>query len=311
MVRPNQLHVVECPYCYRAWDILPGKQGDKVNADAARFTHPYTADLAKTCHVYQSMGIPYRITELSYTEGGKLDPCSSLIMQTRDAVKDAVSKQEAALFIGGYCNYAPAIAGGIQSALGTDARIGVIWVDAHSDSEIAEDHAAPTRFVAVPTMVMMGQTLEFYRKTFCGIKKPIPGSRFLMSDIRMLDEEEGTRLENLGATRLDGSAFQNERRWRQEVERLAESVDILYLSVDADILKKEYIPAYEKAVPYGQYIDTVMRNIRIVMETGKVGAFSLFCADFDHEEKGGWRNRLSGVELLDAALMNWKCIPEM
>lgn len=86
-------------------------------------------------------------------------------------------------------------------------------------------------------------------------------------------------------------------------------VDVLYLSVDIDILKSEYIPAYAKTVPGGHDIETVMRNIRIVMNTGKVAAYSMFCVDFDHyEQNGEWMYR-NGMKLIAAGLENWKEIP--
>lgn len=86
-------------------------------------------------------------------------------------------------------------------------------------------------------------------------------------------------------------------------------MDVLYLSVDVDILDSSFVPAYEKSVPFGHELDVVMRNVRIVMETGKVCAYSLFCVDFDHYERGGNRTFLSSMELIDAGLHHWKQLP--
>lgn len=88
--------------------------------------------------------------------------------------------------------------------------------------------------------------------------------------------------------------------------KLADQTDLLYLSVDADILAAEWIPAYAKYVPDGHSLETVKQNVQIVMETGKVIAFSLFCVDFDRYDMGGEKTYSSGKEILEAGLTSWK-----
>ena len=56
-------------------------------------------------------------------------------------------------------------------------------------------------------------------------------------------------------------------------------------------------------------LETVARNIRIAMETGKVAAFSMFCFDFDRYECGGERTYASGMRLIQAGLDSWKECP--
>ncbi len=55
-------------------------------------------------------------------------------------------------------------------------------------------------------------------------------------------------------------------------------------------------------------MDCVMRNIRIVMVTGKAAAFSALCVDFDHYEKDGERMYLNGMNMIAAGLDGWKSI---
>ena len=78
------------------------------------------------------------------------------------------------------------------------------------------------------------------------------------------------------------------------------------LAIDADILKTEAIPAYIKAVPYGQEVETVARNAGIVMDTGKVAAVSLFCFDFDRYDQGGEQTYASGAAILGECLSRWQ-----
>ncbi len=86
---------------------------------------------------------------------------------------------------------------------------------------------------------------------------------------------------------------------------LAGRTDTIYLSVDADILQSQYVPAYEREIPGGHSIDVVMRNISAVMATGKVNVFSVFCVDFDHYDRQGEYTYLSGMKLIASRLAGW------
>ena len=57
---------------------------------------------------------------------------------------------------------------------------------------------------------------------------------------------------------------------------IADQTDLLYLSVDADILAAEWIPAYAKYVPDGHSLETVKQNVQIVMDGITIGIVTLF-----------------------------------
>ncbi|WP_338149005.1 arginase family protein [Dysosmobacter acutus] len=187
--------------------------------------------------------------------------------------------------------------------------MGLIWVDAHADNRIVETSSTPVRMVGVRLSMMAGQTLPNFRKEICGLHLPIKGEHIIASDFRIMDEPTAEALCNANILRLEASVFEDAAAWERAVKKLASEVDVIYLSVDADILKAKYIPAYEKAVPYGHDLDVVMRNIRIVMETGKIVAYSVFCIDFDHYDRGGNYTYLNGMQLVTAGLSNWEKIP--
>lgn len=302
----KKLTVIECPYCYAAWDVRIEDGKEIFRSSLRQYQNPRAVDLYHQSHVYELAGLPVEIKSISYPEGCALQPCVELTRQFSDLVRESVQNGNPVFAAGGYCNYAPAIAGGIQRALGTDTRIGLVWIDAHSDNCIVEDSSSPTRLVGVPFSVMTGSTLEQYRKEICGLEIPLRGQNIIAGDIRFATEANASHLEKEQVVRLDATAFQDKTIWEKAVSSLASRVDVIYLSVDADILKAKYIPAYEKAVPYGHELDTVIRNIRLVMETGKVCAYSLFCVDFDHFEQGGPITFLSGLELAAAGLRGWQ-----
>ena len=154
--------------------------------------------------------------------------------------------------------------------------------------------------------MMMGLTMDKFRKEICGLTKPCEGDHIVAGDMRIMDEETAQILSDQGVHWLDATAFRDSAVWTAAINELAEKVDVIFLSVDADILAGEYVPAYFKAVPYGQSLETVKRNVRTVMGTGKVAAFSTFCFDFDNYFQGGPRTSESGAEIVRVGLESWK-----
>lgn len=109
--------------------------------------------------------------------------------------------------------------------------------DAHADNRIAETtESLDIRLVGVPVSVMVGQTAEDYRKKVCGLTVPIAGEHILVSDGRMNIPEFDENLKNAGSKKVSGEIFDDPEKWKEEIQKLADQTDLLYLSVDADIL---------------------------------------------------------------------------
>lgn len=304
------LSVIENGHCYNRWRMEKTEDGMKVISAMKRFSKPRDVDLYHLCGVYSKAGVPVEITEIDYGKYDQDEPYVGVMKNYSDEVCKGVREGKAVLIPTGYCSYAPAIAGGIQRAIGCDKKIGVVWIDAHADNRIMENTAdVPVRFVGIPVSAMVGQTMEEWRISACGLKVPCSGENILASDLRMKDPEFEQNLLDAGIVPLNSQGFADDAVWEKAVRELAGRVDAIYLSVDADILKAEYIPAYDKYVPGGHSIERVMKNIRTVMETDKVAAYSVFCIDFDHYEQNGEWTYLSGMKLIAAGLDSWKKIP--
>ncbi len=302
----RHLSVIESPYMYNAWKAgIDGNGKEYFESQEKYFTGPRTSDWFRENKVYDAAGVPVDITVLDHTKDPGSQPCAAVTRQVSDLVFRAVSDGSKAVMVNGYCNYAPAVAGGIQRAIGPDRTLGLIWIDAHSDCRIVTADE-PRRLVAVPMSTMLGKTLDGYRTQVCRLAEPIIGSNIVAGDVRFMDETSGGIFEKEGVIRLDGTAFADRKRWEDEVGSLAERVDAIYISVDADILKAQYIPSYIKAVPYGHDPETVAENVAAAVRTGKAAALSLFCFDFDLWENGGETTCRSAACILESALKNWK-----
>lgn len=308
----NGLSVIEYPYCYNAWsvEVIQGKAVFNSQVGEPNF---FSIENYRRSQVFQTAGVPFTIKDILYQENEESSPYQTLTRKVSDSVCNALKSQEAVLFVGGYCNFAPAIAGGIQRAIGVDKKIGVIWIDAHGDCRIPDPAGhSSTRLVSVPMSVLSGiadPMLADYRENTCGLKVPCSGQNIIAGDIRIMDEETGHNLMSAGILKLDASEFRTESVWKKKVNELAQRVDAIYMSVDADILKHEYIPAYCKNVPFGQELDITARNVADVAETGKLCALSLFCFQFGETGEKAVQNCQSAIEIMKHGLSAWKQIP--
>lgn len=306
------LTVIEYPYCYNAWDVEMIQGKPIFHSQIKKLMHRET-DAYHKSQVFQTMGVPVTIEDINYPGSQEGSPYKVVTKNVSDCVCAALKRGDAVLFAGGYCNFAPAIAGGLQRAIGTDKKIGVIWIDAHADCRIPGQTAfSPTRLVSVPMAVLSGiadSALLDYRKNICGLTVPCSGENIIASDIRIMDEETGHNLMSAGILKLDASEFASEETWKQRVDELAQRVDAIYVSVDADILKHQYIPSYCKHVPFGQELSTVARNVATATSTGKVCALSLFCFNFDDKPEEATQTYQSSIAIIRNALASWTEIP--
>ncbi len=59
-----------------------------------------------------------------------------------DNVRDGLAAGESVLVLGGNCNALPGVLGGFQRAYGPDAKVGLVWFDAHGDFNTPSTTAA-------------------------------------------------------------------------------------------------------------------------------------------------------------------------
>ena len=136
----------------------------------------------------------------------------------------------------------------------------------------------------------------------------------ILSDFREAEIDDDGALaiiEKLHINWLKSEEFENANIWRENVEKLASQVDAIYLHIDADILNNRHVPNAACVAEGGPSIDTVMRNIRIVMQTGKVLVYGTYGFYFDTDIPGQDSLTLSGLRVVSYGLEEWKEYPEL
>jgi len=278
----------------------------------------------KLCGTYYKAGVPFDVAQVSYSEENypkddgeffSRDPkvfnkafgelCGSICRETEAGIRDG----KCVLLTGGGCEHVVGVLGGLQQALGKDKRIGFIWLDAHGDFNTPETTLSG-RPGGMPLAVSAGLGCDEWRLG-AGLEVPVETGNIILSDGRNLDPLEEKAIKSSDMVLLDTAAFNKLQVWKKAVAELADRVDLIYLHIDQDILDGKYIPNSLMPEPNGPEIDTVMENIKAVMDTGKVMAYSLVSVTFVNGKPGQDIRTLNGMRLLGAGLENWKHCPDM
>lgn len=310
MKKIKRLDIIENDYQIVDWYILPHENKSKVFSNIRKFEGMNELEDYKISGVYKMAEVPHFIKKINpyqYEE----EPYLAFAKAYSDSVYKSIKEGNVFLATGSYCTHIPSILGGIRRAVGTDSKIGVIWIDAHADNHIVEDTSEDRlRLLGVPMAVFLGQTLPEWRIK-AGLEPPIQGSDIIASDIRYLDDETKRNLVNSNVNVINQKEFNNLAIWEEEVNKLSQKVDYLYVHIDADILNHEYLPAYEYNVINGNKLEPVISNIAAIMKTGKVIGVSVMCIGFENQpDRLRDVNNMNGIRLVSAVLRHWKNQPE-
>ena len=263
-------------------------------------------DAYAAANVYAAADAPFDVIEPRYPEEQRQDePTDNLGMLgglIADAVADARRQGKAVLMSGGDCSHITGVVGGLQDAHGADARIGLVWFDAHGDFNTPKTTLSGM-LGGMPVAVAAGLAYPRWREG-SHIAAPLPTDRIVMVDVRNLDapEEQLIRATDVviaaPADGFPGAVL------GQAVADLAERTDLVYLHIDSDILDESYVPNHGTREPNGPNMEQVLAAVDTVMTTGKVAALAV--VSVYGEGEGSQRSVQSGIELIRGGLQSWR-----
>lgn len=299
-VKIKGLRVIELPYipCY--------------GHDVKRTYVKRELDDYKLCGVYSKAMVPYDVAqavhkEEDYPEGGSKAYGAlnnSVCSETVNGIRDG----NAILLTGGGCGHVVGLLGGIQQIYGKDEKIGFIWVDAHGDFNTPETTLTGL-MGGMPLAVIAGRCCDDWRLG-AGLEVPIETGNIILTDGRSLDPMEELAIIESDIEFLNTEAFNDKFSWQEAVNKLAEKVDVICLHIDADILDAQYVPDHYTAEANGPSIETVIDNIKWVMQTGKVIGYSVLSVYHEAGKEGRDISTLNGMRLIGAGLEEWKLYPD-
>lgn len=307
MRRVNGLSVIESPYTDINW-VLDSDDRSKILADVNVMEGPMDTQDYRLCGVYHKAGVPFDVNEVSYQEIPNTEIYAAMSKAISDACYEGLSKGKVLLLAGGRCTFNVGVAGGIQRALGPEKTVGIVWMDAHGDMSVPEN--SPTGLLAgMPLATILGLCLDNWRLS-AGIEVPYRGDYVLASDCRDMGEGPRRNAAKANVKILDTAEFQDADKWSAAVQELAGKVDAIWLHVDMDILDEKHIPNFICPLPAGSEVETVMRNIKTVMATGKALAMSVSNVYFGRPDPGYEQKTFNAMRLMGAGLEAWRECPE-
>ena len=201
--------------------------------------------------------------------------------QLAACVKDAVADGDFPLVLAGDCN----------SCLGTlagfdNARLGVIWFDAHGDFNTPETSISGF-FDGMSLAITVGHC---YKKLWAQIGKssPIPEFLVLLAGVRDLDPKERERLElSKVHTVTTDELKQTEllKNLRLKLEQLQSQVNEIYLHIDIDVLDPEEAPGAGYRCPNGISSTLVEQAISMITKCFQIKAVALTNYRPEYDEK--------------------------
>ncbi|HLI50564.1 MAG TPA: arginase family protein [Thermomicrobiaceae bacterium] len=279
------LHVVEIQY--RNAD----RSEDRVSQTAA----------FREARVYASAGgeLSFATPELADSErtADEIENLGLMGGHIADAVADGLHSMRPVVVTGGNCSHVPGVVGGIQQALGPDARIGLVWFDAHGDSNTPKTTLSGM-LGGMPVSVSMGLCYPTWRE-LSHQPAPLPTDRIIMWDVRNLDPKEEALIR---ATAIEVAG--RDDSLDRAIDALAEKTDFIYLHIDLDILDAELVPAHGTKEPNGPGMAETLEAVEKVLATGKVGVVALVSVYTGGE--GGPKTLESGKELMRGSIERWQ-----
>jgi len=213
----------------------------------------------------------------------------------------AVDAAAAPVLLGGTCSHLIGMVAGFQQAYGPDARIGLLWLDAHGDFNTPRTSYSGM-LGGMPVAVTAGLCFPVWRE-LAGQRAPLPTNRIVMVDVRNLDDREEVLIRATDVTVARFGDDFDPAPVDTAIDRLAADCDWIYVHVDADILDASLQPNHPTAEPNGPDLQTVIHVLDHAFATGKACGFGVVSVN-PHGDKG-LVSLQSGTEMVVAGTKAW------
>ncbi|HYJ13555.1 MAG TPA: arginase family protein [Thermomicrobiales bacterium] len=191
------------------------------------------------------------------------------------------------------------VVSGLQRAHGADAKIGLVWLDAHGDFN-TPDTSYSGILAGMPVAILAGLAGPLWRGA-AGLTAPIATDRIVISGVRELDEREETLLNSTDVSVVRGHDVTGHER---AIDRLARTCDILCLHIDLDVLDPALVPSSGTPEPGGMTIAEAARFVKVVTDTDKVAVVSIAGLNPGAGQRGR-KSTASTLELIEAVVPGW------
>jgi arginase len=176
----------------------------------------------------------------------------------------------------GNCNSLMGMLGGFQNAGpdGEPLRVGLVWIDAHGDFNTPETTLSGM-LGGMPVAVSAGLALERLRRE-SHLEVPILMEDILMVAVRDTDPEEEALIQEHGLARITTQDVrETSDALHQQMERLSENTDIIYIHVDMDVLDPREVTGHGLSVADGPTSQELARAISAMFTYPKAAGLGI------------------------------------
>ena len=207
-----------------------------------------------------------------------------------------------ALVLSGDDTAAVGVVSGVQMAKGADARIGVIWLDAHGDFNTPETSYSGI-LAGMSLAIIAGLAGPNWRQA-AQMAAPVPTSRILVAGARELDEKEETLIRSTDVRIITTAELKQGEEFERAVARLAADCDAIVVHLDIDLLDPHLVPSSTTPSENGLDIALAANAMRTALASGKVAAMTV-CNMNPGGGRRGERTIASTLSLIVDAVPAW------
>jgi arginase len=235
-------------------------------------------------------------------EGRTAVNIGTLGSSTAALVSSALNDGCPALVLTGDDTAAAGVVSGVQMAKGADARIGVIWLDAHGDFNTPETSYSGI-LAGMSLSIIAGLSGPNWRRA-ARMAAPVPTSRILVAGVRELDEKEEALIRATDVRMLTSKELVDGEAYSRAVQRLAEDCDAIVLHLDVDLLDPHLVPSSTTPSEGGLDLEDASRAVRTALECGKVVAWTI-CNVNPGGGRRGERSIASTIAMVSDSISAW------
>ncbi len=215
-------------------------------------------------------------------------------------VADNVKRDQLSVGLLANCTSLLGVLGGLQHATSEPQRVGLVFIDSHGDFNVPETTLSGM-LGGMPVAVSAGLALKNLRLE-SGLDPALSTEHILMVGLRDVDPLERELLDSSAVHEISVEDVRNvSARLHEEMRRLSEAVDVIYVHVDMDVLDPEEVPGHSLTVPDGPTSQELAVAITAMFGYEKVAAFGVASTPANERDPEG-KSLQAAYRLIEAAV---------
>jgi len=192
------------------------------------------------------------------------------------------------------------LAGLKYDSAGNARRVGLVFIDAHGDFNTPETTLSGM-LGGMPVAIAAGHALHNIRKT-TGLTEPLPMSHIVWGGVRDLDPLEAERFDEYEARQFSVQDIRElSANLRQQIDDLADRVDVIYVHIDMDVLDPAEVPGHDLAVTDGPSSEDLAAALAMMFENPKTVALGIASTPSFNLDPDGV-SRQAALNLIEGAI---------